>query len=126
MRRPHFVPAMWRNGGINGPLFRAWVQQHLTPTLRSGDLVVMDNPSSHKVKGIHEAIATAGAELRYLLPYSPDLNPIELDFSKLKKLLRDSAERTVDKLWSLCGRIVSEFTERECRRYFKHCGYRCA
>ena len=80
--------------------------------------------SSHKVVGIREAIEAAGAELRYLPPYSPDLNPIELAFSKLKKLLRDGAERTVDKLWELCGRILDQFTEPECRNYFKHCGYR--
>ena len=124
LRAEGFVAPLTVDGAINGPLFRAWVEQHLAPTLRPGDIVVMDNLSSHKVKGIREAIEATGAQLRYLPPYSPDLNPIELAFSKLKKLLRDGAERTVDKLWSLCGRILSEFTERECRRYFKHCGYR--
>ena len=78
------------------------------------------------VAGVREAIESVGAELRYLPPYSPDLNPIELAFSKLKKLLRDGAERTVDKLWNLCGRILDEFTPQECRNYFKHCGYRYA
>jgi len=68
-------------------------------------------------------IEGAGAELRYLPPYSPDFNPIELAFSKLKKLLRDGAARTVDKLWELCGSILDQFTELECRNFFKHCGY---
>ena len=84
----------------------------------------MDNLSSHKVAGIRKAIEAVGAELRYLPPYSPDLNPIELAFSKFKKQLRDGAERTVDKLWTLCGSILDGFTEPECRNYFQHCGYR--
>ena len=124
LRATGFIAPLTVEGPINGPLFRAWVEQHLAPVLNSGDIVVMDNLSSHKVVGIREAIEAAGAELRYLPPYSPDLNPIELAFSKLKKLLRDGAERTVDKLWELCGRILDQFTEPECRNYFKHCGYR--
>ena len=124
MRAEGFIAPLTVEGAINGPLFRAWVEQHLAPILRPGDIVVMDNLSSHKVAGVREAIEKAGAELRYLPPYSPDLNPIELAFSKFKKLLRDGAERTVDKLWSLCGRILDHFTELECRNYFKHCGYR--
>jgi transposase len=124
LRAEGFVAPLTVEGAINGPLFCAWVKQHLVPTLRPGDIVVMDNLSSHKVAGVRQAIEEAGAELRYLPPYSPDLNPIELAFSKLKKLLRDGAERTADKLWTLCGRILDEFTEDECRRYFKHCGYR--
>jgi len=124
LRVEGFVAPLTVDGAINGDLFRAWVEQHLAPTLRPGDLVVMDNLSSHKVRGVREAIESAGAELRYLPPYSPDLNPIELAFSKLKKLLRDGAQRTVDKLWELCARILDEFQEPECRRYFKHCGYR--
>lgn len=120
LRAEGFVAPLTVDGAINGPVFRAWVEQHLVPTLRPGDIVVMDNLSSHKVKGIREAIEAAGAELRYLPPYSPDLNPIELAFAKLKKLLRDGAERTSDKLWKLCGRALDEFREPECRRYFKH------
>ncbi len=84
----------------------------------------MDNLSSHKVAGVREAIEATAAELRYLPPYSPDLNPIELAFSKLKKMLRDATERTTEKLWKLCGRILDHFIESECRGYFKHCGYR--
>lgn len=124
LRAGGFIAPLTVAGAINGALFRAWVEQHLAPLLEPGDIVVMDNLSSHKVTGVREAIEGAGAELRYLPPYSPDLNPIELAFSKLKKLLRDGAERTIDKLWELCGRILDEFTEHECRNYFKHCGYR--
>lgn len=124
LRAEGFIAPLTVEGSINGELFRAWVEQHLVPVLKSGDIVVMDNLSSHKVAGIREAIEAAGAELRYLPPYSPDLNPIELAFSKFKKLLRDGAERTVDKLWKLCGSILDQFTESECRNYFQHCGYR--
>lgn len=124
MRADGFIAPLTVDGAINGELFLAWVQQHLVPALQPGDIVVMDNLSSHKVAGVREAIEAAGAELRYLPPYSPDLNPIELAFSKFKKLLRDGAQRTVDKLWELCGRLLDEFKGEECRNYFKHCGYR--
>ena len=124
LRAEGFVAPLTVDGPINGQLFLAWVEQQLVPTLLMGDVVIMDNLSSHKVAGVGEAIESAGAELRYLPPYSPDLNPIELAFSKLKKLLRDGAQRTVDKLWELCGTILDEFTPAECRNYFRHCGYR--
>lgn len=124
LRAEGFIAPLTIEGPINGPLFRAWVEQELAPLLRPGDIVVMDNLSSHKVAGVREAIAAVGAELRYLPPYSPDLNPIELAFSKLKKLLRDGAARTVDKLSALCGQVLDLFTEPECRNYFQHCGYR--
>jgi transposase len=124
LRVTGFAAPLTVQGAINGPLFRGWVEQHLAPLLKPGDVVVMDNLSSHKVKGVREAIEAAGAELRYLPPYSPDFNPIELAFSKLKKRLRDGAARTVDKLWDLCGTVLDEFTEPECRNYFRHCGYR--
>ncbi len=124
LRADGFVAPLTADGPINGPLFLAWIEQHLVPTLSAGDVVIMDNLSSHKVAGVREAIEGVGAELRYLPPYSPDLNPIELAFSKLKKLLRDGAERTIDKLWDLCGRVLDEFSPEECRSYFKHCGYR--
>ena len=124
LRAEGFIAPLTVEGAINGTMFRAWVEQHLAPVLKPGDIVVMDNLSSHKVAGVRQAIEAVGAELRYLPPYSPDLNPIELAFSKLKKLLRDGAERTVDKLWELCGRSLNQFTEIECRNYFKHCGYR--
>ncbi|GDY10638.1 hypothetical protein LBMAG52_41260 [Planctomycetia bacterium] len=85
---------------------------------------VSSGSQKFKCAASREAIEAAGSELHYLPPYSPDLSPIELAFSKLKKLLRDGAERTVDKLWTLCGKALDEFNEHECRNYFKHCGYR--
>ena len=85
---------------------------------------MIDNFSSHNVAGVREAIEATGAELRYLPPYSPDLNPIELAFAKLKKLLRDGAQRTLKTLRDPCGQLLDEFQEQECRNYFKHCGYR--
>jgi transposase len=111
-------------GAINGRLFLAWVEQHLAPQLRQGDVVVMDNLSSHKVKGVAEAIEAVGAEVRYLPPYSPDLNPIELAFSKFKRLLRDGMRRTQEGLVGLCGSVLDLFNESEIRNYFRHCGYR--
>lgn len=123
LRTTGFIAPLTIDGPINGAIFRAWVEQHLVSVLSEGDVVIMDNLSSHKVKGVREAIEGVGAELRYLPAYSPDLNPIELAFSKLKKLLRDGAERTVDKLWQLCGQILDHFTATECRNYLRHCGY---
>lgn len=111
------------DGAINGPIFPAYVQQHPAPTLRPGDVVVMDNPSAHKVSGVREAIEAAGASAGYLPPYSPDLNPIELAFSKLKSVLCREAERTVSGLWSLLGRVENLFAPDECFAYFRHCGY---
>lgn len=111
------------DGAINGELFLAYVRQHLVPTLRRGDLVIMDNLSAHKVAGVREAIESAGARVCYLPPYSPDLNPIELVFSKFKWLVRSAEERSVEGLWKLCGRLLDEFTPRECRNDFRHCGY---
>jgi len=101
IRNTGFIAPLCVNGPINGAVFKAWVEQHLIRDLRQGDIVIMDNLSSHKVAGVVEAIESVGASVRYLPPYSPDLNPIELAFSKFKKLLRDGAERTSDKLWEL-------------------------
>jgi transposase len=124
LRASGFIAPLCVEGAINGRVFLAWVQQQLVPVLRAGDVVVMDNLSSHKTHGVKAAIEAAGVQVRYLPPYSPDLNPIELAFSKFKKLLRDGAERTTEKLWNLCGRVLNLFTESECRNYFRHCGYR--
>ena len=124
MRSTGFVAPLCVEGAINGQLFQAWVEQHLVKALRHGDVVVMDNLSSHKTRGVAAAIEAVGAEVRYLPPYSPDLNPIELAFSKFKKLLRDGAQRTTEKLWELCGQVLDLFTETECRNYLRHCGYR--
>jgi transposase len=94
------------------------------PTLQSGDVVVMDNLGVHKVAGVREAIAAAGARVFYLPPYSPDLNPIERVFSKFKWLLKSASARTVEALWSVCGDVLDRFTEAECRNCLKHCGSR--
>ena len=110
-------------GAINGRAFRAYVEQMLAPTLGEGDIVIMDNLGSHKVEGVREAIEAQGAQLLYLPPYSPDLNPIELAFSKLKRLLRSAAARTVGSLWDTIGGLLDRFTPSECAAYFKHCGY---
>jgi transposase len=112
------------DGAINGESFLAYVRQVLAPTLRVGDVVVLDNLSSHKRAGVREAIEAVGAKLLYLPPYSPDFNPIELAFSKFKWLLRTAAERTGEALWNTCGQLLDRFTEHECRNYFRHCGYR--
>lgn len=111
------------DGAMNGELFLAYVEQQLVPTLKAGDVVVMDNLPSHKRAGVREAIETVGARLLYLPPYSPDLNPIELAFSKLKALLRKAGERTVEGLWKLIGRLIDEVKPEECRNFFTHCGY---
>jgi len=123
VRATGFVAPLVVDGAVNGELFRAYVERVLVPELRRGDVVVMDNLASHKVAGVRRAIERAGCRLLYLPPYSPDLNPIENAFSKLKRLLRSAAERTVDGLWSAIGRLLDRFTPRECRNYFRHCGY---
>ena len=112
------------DGAINGEIFLAYVEQHLVPTLQEGDIVIMDNLSSHKRVGVREAIESVGARLLFLPPYSPDLNPLENAFSKFKWMLKSAKERTVESLWETCGRLLDEFQEPECRNYIRHCGYR--
>jgi transposase len=111
------------DGAMNGDLFVAYVEQVLVPALRPGDVVVMDNLSSHKRVGVRRAVAGAGGTVVYLPPYSPDLNPIEQAFAKLKALLRKAEERTVEGLWSFLGRSLDLFAPQECRNYFRHGGY---
>lgn len=111
------------DGALDGPMFRAYVEQHLVPTLSAGDIVILDNLSSHKVAGVRKAIESVGATVAYLPPYSPDFNPIEQVFAKLKWLLRSTAARTVEGLWSALGRLVDRFLPHECRNYFQHSGY---
>lgn len=111
------------DGPMTGELFRAYVEQFLAPTLSAGDIVVMDNLPAHKVKGIAGAIEARGAELRYLPPCSPDLNPIEQMFAKLKALLRKAAVRSVNKLWDTIGLLLPAFSPAECANYLKHSGY---
>jgi transposase len=93
--------------------------------LRPGDIVVMDNLPSHKVSGVEDAIRAAGAHLHYLPPYSPDLNPIEMAFAKLKALLRKAAARTVEDLWQVIASALDAFTPQECGHYLAACGYGC-
>ncbi len=114
------------DGPINGQAFVAWVQQMLAPELRPGDIVVMDNLGSHKVHGVRQAIEAAGATLRYLPPYSPDMNPIEQVFAKLKGLLRRASARTRESLWDAIGALLDNFSPAECANYIRHCGYGCS
>ena len=114
---------MMIDGPMNGPAFLAYVEQVLVPILRPGQIVVMDNLPAHKVPGIRAAIEAAGARLLLLPPYSPDFNPIENAFAKLKALLRKAAERTLDGLWNVIGRIAGTFAPTECANYFTAAGY---
>jgi len=123
LRTTGLTAPMVIDGAMNSELFLAYVEQQLIPTLSHGDIVVMDNLSSHKAPGVRTALELAHCTLAYLPPYSPDLNPIELAFSKLKTLLRKHAERTVESLWDRIGQLVQEFQPQECLNYFRHCGY---
>ena len=123
LRMTGMVAPMVLDGPINGISFQAYVDQVLVPELRPGDIVIMDNLGSHKGAGVRDAIEAAGASLIYLPPYSPDFNPIENAFSKLKALLRKAAERTVDGLWSTIGALLPAFTPRECASFFAAAGY---
>lgn len=111
------------DGPINGEWFQAYVQQLLVPTLSPGDVVIMDNLGSHKGKAVRRAIRRAGAHLIFLPPYSPDLNPIEQVFAKLKALLRKAAERTVEATWRRIGELLDCFTPAECANYLANSGY---
>jgi transposase len=111
------------DGAINGEMFLAYVEQVLVPTLQHGDIVIMDNLSAHKVAGVRQAIEATGATLIYLPAYSPDLNPIEQAFAKLKALLRAKAIRSVDALWKALGTLIDCFPPDECENFFKHSGY---
>lgn len=123
LRLSGMVAPMALDGPINGRSFQAYVDQVLVPELKPGDVVVMDNLGSHKGPGVRVAIETAGAKLLYLPPYSPDFNPIEQAFSKLKALLRKAAERSVDGLWDVIARIVAIIQPNECANFFKTAGY---
>jgi len=123
LRLTGMTAPMVLDSAMNGDAFRAYVEQVLAPTLCPGDVVIMDNLPAHKAAGIRETIEAVGAELRYLPPYSPDFNPIENAFSKLKALLRARAERTIDALWGAVGEIVTLFSPSECANYFAACGY---
>jgi transposase len=108
---------------MNGEIFLTYLEQCLVPTLSPGEIVTMDNLSAHKVAGVRETIEATGAQLRLLPPYSPDLNPIEQSFAKLKANLRKAGERSVPTLWDRIGTILQTYTPEECNNYFTHAGY---
>lgn len=112
------------DGAVNRDVFEAFVEQVLLEQLKPGDIVVMDNLSSHKGERVTELIESVGAEVRYLPPYSPDLNPIEMIFSKIKQLLRSLACRTVDRLWRAMQSVLDQVTPTDARNCFAHAGYR--
>ena len=123
LRHDGIVAPCVLDGPINGVLFRAWVEQFLAPTLRPGDIVVLDNLGSHKGIAVRRAIRAAGAHLLFLPPYSPDLNPIEMVFAKLKTLLRKADERSIAAVWSRIGQLLDHFEPAECANYLHHAGY---
>lgn len=123
LRHDRIVAPLVLDGPMNGEAFLSWVEQFLVPALKPGDIVIMDNLSAHKVIGVAIAIEAVGAELLYLPPYSPDLNPIEMLFSKLKALIRKGAWRTQETLWQGIGETVDKISSAECSNYLRHAGY---
>jgi transposase len=123
LRQHAMVAPFVLEGAMNGAMFVAYIKQCVVPVLKRGDTVIIDNASIHKVAGIEEAIEAAGASLLYLPSYSPDLNPIELAFSKFKAHLCKAAERTIPGLVRRIGRVASSFSPQECRNFFQHAGY---
>jgi transposase len=117
------APAVF-DGPIDNPTFLAYVEQVLVPTLRAGDVVVLDNLAVHKQPAVRAAIEAVGAQLRFLPPYSPDFNPIELAFAKLKAFIRAARPRTFDHVCDLIAAAIGRFTPTECRNFVRHCGYR--
>lgn len=111
------------DGPINADSFHSYVEQILTPSLKPGDIVVMDNLGSHKGNAVRTAIRRAGARLLFLPPYSPDLNPIEMAFAKFKHLMRKAQKRTVEAVWKHIGQILPLFSKEECKNYFLKSGY---
>ena len=118
-----FVAPYVIDGAMNGRLFAAWIEQMLAPELRPGDIVIMDNLAAHKRASVRQTLRAAGAHLLHLPPYSPDLNPIEQAFAKLKALLRAAKERSVDGLWSRIGHLLAQFEPSECLNYIRNSGY---
>ena len=123
LRHDRIVAPLVLNGPISGAAFLAYIKQLLAPTLHAGDIVIADNLPSHKVAGVREAVAAAGATFRLLPSYSPDQNPIEQVFAKLKAVLRKTAPRSREALWRSIGSIVSAYPPEECTNYLRNCGY---
>jgi transposase len=123
LRSTGFVAPLVLDGPMTGEIFRAYVQQFLAPALAPGDVVVMDNLAAHKVAGVRDAIEATGASVMPLPAYSPDLNPIEQAFAKLKAGLRKAGARTRDALWNAIGRLLDSFSPGECSNYLANSGY---
>lgn len=123
LRYDGLIAPLVLDGPMDGEAFRAYVEQLLAPSLRPGDTVIMDNLPAHKVHGVREAIQAVGACLLYLPPYSPDFNPIEMAFSKLKALLRAAAARTMPDLWQAIANALTRFSPEECQNYLVAAGY---
>lgn len=123
LRCDGFTAAWVLDGAMDGQAFLTYVEKVLVPTLKPGDIVVMDNLPAHKVEGVRKLIEAVQASLLYLPPYSPDLNPIEMAFAKLKALLRKAANRTRETLWNSIGEVLNAFTPNECANYLAHAGY---
>lgn len=123
LRLSGMTAPMLLDGPMDGPAFLAWVDKMLVPTLKAGDIVVMDNLPAHKPEAVRAAIEAAGASLRYLPPYSPDLNPIEMAFSKFKALLKKAAARTIEALWAAIAQALPMLTANDCRNFFAAAGY---
>ena len=125
LRRRRLTAPMVTDGPMDGETFLAYVHQFLCPTLQPGETVILDNLSSHKVAGVEDAILATGAVVLFLPPYSPDLNPIEKFFSKLKARLRKAAKRDIEALWKEIGELLNTVSPSECTNYFASCGYVC-
>jgi len=123
LRHDKIVAPLVLDGPINGAIFLAWVEQALVPTLAPGDIVILDNLGSHKGPAVRKAIRKAKAHLLFLPPYSPDLNPIEMMFAKLKRLVRKADERTIEATWRKIGALLEHFSPAECAAYIRHAGY---
>lgn len=123
LRLSGLTAPMVLDGPMTGPAFIAYVEQVLVPTLTPGDIVILDNLPAHKVTGVRAAIEAVGAEVRYLPPYSPEFNPIEMAFAKLKALLRKAAARTITELWAAIAGAIDRFSPTECANFFIHAGY---
>ena len=123
LRETGIIAPLVLDGPMTGEVFRAYVEQMLAPALSPGDVGVLDSLAAHKVAGVREAIQAVGASFLYLPPYSPDFNPIENAFSKLKALLRKAAARTKEALWQTIGELLDEFSPEECANYFRAAGY---
>ena len=123
LRLQGMTAPMILDGAMHGVAFLAYVEQVLVPTLKPGDIVIMDNLPAHKTTAVRQAIEETGAELRFLPPYSPDFNPIEMAFAKFKAFLKAVAARTVDDLWNAIANAVDIFTPSECRNFFTAAGY---